>query len=124
MIRILQVGLAISILAMDVALPASPAFADSPEDESDPLTVLRMFTNALDAGNIDSALSLLEEENPVFSAWLAEADYDHIELSDVWISENAIDWTVRIYNGDAYTWGIGSAIVDGGKIKRLAFTSW
>ncbi len=124
------------MLAVCAATSAQPALAVG-DEESDPLTVIRMFTDALCAKNLDAAMALLAEDvvfgdslgqaqggKAQIRGWLGQADYDCVELCDVWLSDGAVDWTVRVYKGDSLRIGIGSALVKSGKIKFLAHTSW
>ena len=96
--RILHAGLAIGILAMALAFPAPSAFADSPDDELDSLTAVRMLTDMLAAHDFAPVSDLFDEdlvfvESPQAIggkekalAWLDATDYD-----DIYYEEPAAD---------------------------------
>ena len=129
--RVLHAGLAIGILAMALAFPAPSAFADSPDDELDSLTAVRVLTDMLAAHDFAPAIDLFDEdlvfvESPQAIggkekalAWLDATDYDDIELCDVWLNDEFVTWTVRVYDIDAIRIEIASAVVYGGKIIAL-----
>ncbi len=129
--RVLHAGLAIGILAMALAFPAPSVFADSPDDELDSLTAVRMLTDMLAAHDFAPAIDLFDEdlvfvESPQAIggkekalAWLDATDYDDIELCDVWLDDEFVTWTVRVYEIDAIKIEIASAVVYGGKIIAL-----
>lgn len=129
--RILQAGLAIGILAMALAFPAPSAFADSPDDELDSLTAVRVLTDMLAAHDYAPAIDLFDEDLVFVKspqaiggkdealAWLDSTDYADIELCDVWLDDEFVTWTVRVYEIDTIKIEIASAVVYGGKIIAL-----
>lgn len=129
--RILQAGLAIGILTMALAFPAPFVCADSPDDEMDSLTAVLMLTDMLAAHDFAPAIDLFDEDLVFVEsslaiggrdealAWLDATDYDDIELCDVWLDDEFVTWTVRVYDIDVLRIEIASAVVYGGKIIAL-----
>lgn len=103
----------------------------------DPLTILRMFCEFLQAGQIDAAVNLLADDvvltasdgeatvgRAAARAWLSRLDFSGIELCDIWLAGDQIAWTAREYSGDVWSLWSAWATIQNGKIRAVTFTSW
>ena len=106
--------------------------------EEDPLTVVRVFSDALNAKMIDTALGLVDDEVVFIDAtgqarngktsvrnWMETQarQNENSELVDLWIAGNTVTWTARIHAGDSIGMGKSEALVLRGKIKSLKVLS-
>ncbi len=130
---IIRIGVTAVIVAMITAVSAcTPKTEIPPGFENDPLTVVRVFDDDVDAGLIDAALELIDDNvefidqtGRAFSgksevrSWLQEqADQDdESELSDLWLSGDKVVWAERVSNNGEMSTAKREAIVEQGKIK-------
>ncbi len=100
--------------------------------EEDPLTVVRVFNDAMNAKMIDAALGLVDDDVIFIDAsgqshngktsvrnWMEvqARQNEKSEFVDLWISGNTVTWTVRIHSGDSIQMEKSEAVVLRGKIN-------
>lgn len=131
----IRIGMTAVIVATMAAVSACTAKTEIPPGfENDPLTVIRVFDNDVDAGLVDAALDLIDDNvefidqtGQAFSgksqvrSWLQQQtkEDDKSELCDLWLSGDKVVWTERVLIGEAVSTAKREAIVERGKIKLL-----
>lgn len=128
-------GVTTVIVMTMFAVSARPSKIEMPHGfEEDPLTVVRIFNDNVNAKMIDGALGLVDD-NVIFIDATGQAhdgkafvrnwmqaevqENDKSEISDLWISGNTVTWTARISSGDPLELETSEAVVQNGKIKSL-----
>lgn len=130
-------ALAVLVPVALILLLTSCAGANSQSDlsPSDPLTVVRQFTDAMGVGNVNQAMALFADDvafadqadqiqygKPFVQQWLTQElpRQMNAQLADISISGNAVSWTVRISAKNQSTLAKSAAVVQGGKITYFS----
>lgn len=109
---------------------------DSASLRQDPVWIVRTFGDALNRRDVNGALALFADhavlvdpahagsaDRTVLRNWLQSqaCENDRSELSDLWVSSEAVTWTARVHRGDAVLGYQYHAEVKDGRITHLMF---
>lgn len=123
-----MVALTVSALtACGTALPKIPQ-----EFERDPLTIVRVLNEAMNAHQFDIALDFFDDEVIFTDAagktangkasvrvWMQSRSHQHSDLCDVWLSGNTITWMTRAHEDGTVRHDKIEAVLRDGKIKSM-----